>query len=148
MDDDGNLVWQNGKKPATRTEALAQILEHLKRNLSAWDHQQINILYHILADIEIIIAPERLREVIDLSTLPSEPIPEGMKGYPIWAVDKAGFCLVGAGQITIEPLADIRDWFVTRKPGYCIRAKEKACYLCNLTKNAKDCRNNKVFFPK
>ena len=142
------MIWQNGKKPATRTQALEQIIDQLKIDLTEWNHQHIEVVMNILSDLEVIITPHRrLQDIIDLSALPSEPIPDRMKTYPIWAMDKSGRCLSGAGQLSITPLSEIREWFVSRKPGYCTRPKEKACYQCNLTKNNRDCRNNLVFFP-
>ncbi len=147
-DEEGNLVWQNGEKPTSRTIACEQILKTLKSNLTNWNQKDVNDLYHILADIEILVAPERLRDVIDLSRLPSEPVPAEIKKYPVWAMDTSGLCLAGAGKMTIIPLKEIREWFVTRKPGYCTRPDEKGCYLCRLTKNQKDCRSNPVVYPE
>ncbi|MDD1727557.1 MAG: hypothetical protein LUQ50_00630 [Methanospirillum sp.] len=146
IDNEGN-IRVNGVIPRTRSEALILIINQLKKDLAEWDHADVGTLFSILSDIETVVFPQRLHEAIDLSTLPSEPIPDSMKPYPIWALDKTGYCLAGAGQVTIEPLVKIHQWFVTRKPGYCSKPTVSACYLCSMTRSGKDCRSNHVFYP-
>ncbi|PWR71245.1 hypothetical protein [Methanospirillum lacunae] len=147
VDDNGDIVWDNGKRPVTRSDAISQIIERLKRDLKNWDHEKISTLYTTLLDIEIAGHPERLQDLVNLSELPTEPIPTGMEKYPIWALDKEGSCLVGSGQLSIKKLTEVHRWFVTRKPGYCTKPDIKGCYLCNLANSKKDCRNNQIFFP-
>jgi len=151
VDEEGNMVWMNGKKPADRDEALIQIIEQLNEYLAEWDHQDINRLWDLIVDIEAAAGemshPMKLGEAIALSSLPSEDIPSGMETYPIWSMDKYGRCLVGAGQLAIEPLKDIRDWYVYRKPEYCSQPEVKACYLCSLRNYTRDCHNYRVFYP-
>nr|WP_319537702.1 hypothetical protein [uncultured Methanospirillum sp.] len=147
VDENGDVIWDNGKKPLTKSEAIKQILERLKTNLKNWDHEKISTLYATLSDIEKAGHPERLQDLVELSRLPTEPIPTGLERYPIWALDKKGCCLVGSGQINIKSLSDVHSWFVTRKPGYCTKPDIKGCYLCELTKSKRDCRNNQIFYP-
>jgi len=45
--------------------------------------------------------------LVDMSDLPSEPIPSGRESYPIWAMDKMGFCLVGDDASSIEHISSI-----------------------------------------
>jgi len=148
VDENGEIVWDNGKKPMLRSEAIKLIIDRLKIQIQNWDHQKVQTLYSFLSDLETAGYPQRLQDIIELSGLPTEPIPDGMEMYPIWAMDKNGSCLVGSGQISIKPLSEIRSWFVTRKPGYCTLPDIKGCYLCKLTKSKKDCRNNLVFYPE
>ncbi len=147
VDENGDILWDNGKKPSMKSEALKQIIERLKTDLKNWDHEDISTLYGILSDLEKAGEPDRLQDLIELSQLPTEPIPAGIEKYPVWALDKKGLCLVGSGQISIKSLSDVHAWFVTRKPGYCTQPDIKGCYLCELSKNKRDCRNNQVFYP-
>lgn len=148
IDDNGIISWKDGRTPVTRTQAREQIQERLIQDLTSWDRRDIHSLMHILEDLETLADPGvQVSAVVDLSTLPTEPIPAELRSYPIWAMDSAGRCLAGAGKLSILPLSGIIAWFVTRKPGYCTRPDVKGCYLCPLIRGSRDCRNNRVFFP-
>ena len=45
---------------------------------------------------------------IDMSDLPSTPIPEEVVGYPVWAIDKQGMALVGPGADEVESVEEVR----------------------------------------
>ncbi|KKL81424.1 hypothetical protein LCGC14_1994920 [marine sediment metagenome] len=67
---------------------------------------------------------------IECSDLPTLPIPEGIEGWPIWALDYAGNCLVGDGADEIQPLSEIVAYY----EGAAIR--ERGFYL--ICKNYED----------
>lgn len=52
---------------------------------------------------------ENADQIIDMSDLPTEPIPDGLETYPIWAMDKKGYCLVGDAADSIEHISDIQE---------------------------------------
>ena len=105
VDDEGNMLWMNGKKPINYDQAIEQIRDQLVENIMGWDHERIEALWDMITDLEMVYT--RLEDHIDLSALPSEPIPNGKETYPIWAMDKSGNCLVGQGQLSIENISDI-----------------------------------------
>ena len=40
---------------------------------------------------------QKIDDVVDMTSLPSAPIPDDIDtSYPVWAMDSAGYCLVGA----------------------------------------------------
>ena len=105
VDDEGYLIWMSGKKPRDREEAIEQIRDQLIEDIMEWDHEHVEALLDMITDLEQVCT--RLEDCIDLSVLPTEPIPDGRETYPIWAMDKTGYCLVGAGQMSIEHISEI-----------------------------------------
>ena len=69
----------------------------------AWDKEDIRRLKAILDDYCI------TSDDIDMCDLPSMPIPDDVDTlYPIWAMDKKGYCLVGDAADQIEHIDSIR----------------------------------------
>jgi predicted Zn-ribbon and HTH transcriptional regulator len=65
---------------------------------------------------------------IDMSDLPSAPIPEEVVGYPVWAVDKRGMALVGPDADEIENIEVVRavcEEYARRMKGIPLR-----CHKC------------------
>jgi len=88
-------------------------LDNLINRVNTWNHEDIRELKDILDQIPEVLASAgkapRAADVIDYSDLPTEPIPAGVETYPVWAMDKRGFCLVGAAADSIEHISEIRD---------------------------------------
>gem|GEM_PF-1817051 len=86
-------------------------LESLLLRVDNWNKEDVRDLLSILDQVpEVLRAtgrPPRASDVIDYSSLPTEPIPQGRELYPIWAMDKKGRCLVGPSADKVEELTDI-----------------------------------------
>ena len=68
-----------------------------------WDIEDIRCLKAMLDDYCI------TSDDIDMSDLPSMPIPDDVDTlYPIWVMDKKGYCLVGDAADQIEHIDSIR----------------------------------------
>lgn len=85
--------------------------------IKAWDHEKISVLMEWLDRLNALCdmsdTPFCLH--VDISELPSEPMPEGITMYPIWACDRHGMCLVGSDMGEIEPLDNIIRYYEERK---------------------------------
>jgi hypothetical protein len=80
--------------------------------LQEWDHEDINDLMDLINDAETELKNEGLEPswFIDMCDLPSEPIPDDVDtGYPVWAMDKQGYCLVGDDATSTAHLDEIRE---------------------------------------
>jgi hypothetical protein len=90
-------------------------IEELKAAIENWDRDDINELLQLLLDLESVIEePMKLDQVVDMTDLPSMPIPNGLEMYPIWSMDQSGFCLVGAAADSIEHIKTIREWYAEK----------------------------------
>ena len=68
-----------------------------------WDHEDVRELKRLMDIAEI---------EYEMTDLPSEEIPDDVDTlYPIWAMDKKGYCLVGDGADQIEHIDEIREWY-------------------------------------
>lgn len=76
-----------------------------------WDHESVEDLRDMLAELkEANECNQFMVDEIDMSNLPSEQTPDDVDtSYPIWAMDKRGFCLVGAAADSIEHISEIRE---------------------------------------
>lgn len=76
-----------------------------------WDHENVEDLRDMLAELKE--ANERnqfMVDEVDMADLPSEDIPDDIDtSYPVWAMDKRGFCLVGAAADVIEHVDTVRE---------------------------------------
>lgn len=89
-------------------------LENLITRVNNWDHNDVRELKDVLEQIpEVLVSAgksPRTPDVIDYSDIPTEQIPDDVDtSYPIWAMDKRGFCLVGAAANSIEHIDSIRE---------------------------------------
>jgi len=86
-------------------------LDSLVLRVNTWNKEDVRELLSILDQVpEALRAtgrPPRASDVIDYSSLPTEPIPQGRELYPIWAMDKKGRCLVGQAADKVEELSYI-----------------------------------------
>lgn len=96
-------------------EYEAPTVEELKTAIENWDRDDIKELLQLLRDLESVIEePMKLDQVVDMTDLPSMPIPNGLEMYPIWAMDQSGYCLVGAAADSIEHIKTIREWYAEK----------------------------------
>lgn len=112
-----NGDWMNAEE-TTEGAKVYDADEHVKslvNRVAAWDHEKVEDLMDILDQIPEALRdagyPPRTGDVIDYSDLPSEPVPEKIAGYPVWACDKQGNCLVGDAADQIEHIASIIEWY-------------------------------------
>ena len=105
-EDLSSIKWisQDGQ-PAIMLDGLPRVLGSVpltpQQWVNTWDKQDITDLIGLIGD----------GDGVDLSDLPSAvPVPESLTTYPVWAIDAAGCCLVGAGCDKLEELADILEW--------------------------------------
>jgi len=99
-------------------EALDDYGRWLGEQVLAWKSSEcIEDLRDLLAEVrEVLGAVNQIahqgdgeeRYGIDMSDLPSAPIPEEVVGYPVWAVDKRGMALVGPDADEIENIEVVR----------------------------------------
>ena len=75
-----------------------------------WNRESIYELRDMLAELKEEQENNQFRiDYVDMADLPSEPIPDDIgTAYPVWAMDKHGFCLVGAAADKIEHVDSIR----------------------------------------
>ena len=100
-------------------EALDEYGRWLGEQVRAYDPraEPIEDLRDLLVEVhEVLGAVSRIahqgdgeeRYGIDMSDLPSAPIPEEVVGYPVWAIDKQGMALVGPGANEVESVEEVR----------------------------------------
>jgi hypothetical protein len=83
-----------------------------KEDILNWNHEDIHDLKDMLDELEKSFElPAKIDQIIDFSDLPSEYIPSRLTHYPIWSMDKRGYCLVGAGADSIEHIDEIRSHY-------------------------------------
>ena len=75
-----------------------------------WDKNDITELLDLLRDYAVEIGDDDMAYEIDMSNLPSADIPADIDtGYPVWALDARGYCLIGDGADEICTLAELRQ---------------------------------------
>ena len=96
-------------------------IESILESIRSWDHENIRDLREFLLELDEKMDDGRhsIYEYVDIGDLPSEEIPSDVDtGYPVWAMDKRGECLVGHDAFdhrvgrsnkTIEHIDEIRD---------------------------------------
>lgn len=98
------------------TNQIDDIMEDIKKRVSAWDHEHIENLESIIAEIPKDIESDPKFYGVDMAALPSEPMPDDIDtGYPVWAIDKNGYCLVGEAADGIEHINQIREYYSSKK---------------------------------
>lgn len=83
----------------------------LADRIQQWDRQDIYELLAMIRELDSFAGSHSPEEqFVDLSSLPTIPIPEleaGCVPYPVWAMDIHERCLVGDRDLFVEPLDDI-----------------------------------------
>jgi len=100
---------------------MATEIENLMRVIKTWDCENVEDLRGMIQEMDRRLSDaeggmddelyEEIRAFQDqtYTGLPTAEIPEDIDtGYPVWACDKKGRCLVGSGMDTIETLDQIR----------------------------------------
>lgn len=89
----------------------------LVRKIKTWDKEEVETLLGWMNEIRVLLGKDTLTlspkvdELIQMDALPTEPIPDELRTYPIWAVDKQGMALVGPTADEIEELASIQETY-------------------------------------
>lgn len=102
---------------------MSENSENAIKAVKEWDLENIVDLRDALNELDQILDSERgndwgprLDEVVDLSDLPSVEIPNDIDtGYPVWAMDRSGNCLVGDDLQDIESIDSIREYQAERR---------------------------------
>lgn len=97
--------------------AIEREMDDVAERIRDWDRENIADLYVWLEEAGQ-IANELGYETGQLlrargvwvDDLPSEPIPEELTGYPVWAIDRYGRALVGDKADKIEDLEEVIEW--------------------------------------
>lgn len=80
--------------------------------MSVINHEDIRDLHGLLHTLKqylnLIQRIEKVKDFVDMSILSSESVLPGLEEYPIWAMDKKGYCLVGIAADSIEHIDSIR----------------------------------------
>jgi len=106
-----------------REEFITFMLDRIAARIRAWDHEDVEQLGRYLEDAtylcregELDLENELRARGVDLSELPSEPVPEDLTGYPVWALDRHGRALVDWNEDDAEivPIDEIREWMERR----------------------------------
>lgn len=76
-----------------------------------WDKADVRVLAHLIRDLKELTAHLGIEVpyVIDLKQLPSEDIPADIAIYPVFALDRQGYCLCGLGLDTVRYIDEIRE---------------------------------------
>lgn len=83
-----------------------------KEDILAWDREDIHDLKDMIDELSKSLEyPQKIDQIIDFSALPSEYISDRLTTYPIWSMDKRGYCLVGSAADSIEHIEDIKSWY-------------------------------------
>ena len=89
-----------------------KIIEDKVRKIKSWDKNNIADLKEMIDGLDIflgqIYSELKTDNFLDTSDLPSENFDNNLAGYPVWAMDKKGFCLVGAGLCEVQSIKDIK----------------------------------------
>lgn len=88
------------------------IMEHIEKRVGAWDHEHIEDLQSIIAEIPKDLKSDPKFYGVDMTDLPSEPMPDDIDtSYPVWSIDKNGYCLVGDTADRITHINQIREYY-------------------------------------
>jgi hypothetical protein len=133
-DYDEALFALEGVDRAAYREVLDRAARIIAREVRAWDTEDVSRLVELLTKLDDITgrADQRAEDYVRLDSLPSAPIPEGLDaGYPVWAVDRRGQALVGAGADEVESVEEVRAYceeHARRMKGIPLR-----CHKCGHT---------------
>jgi hypothetical protein len=95
-----------------------QAIRHAEFKVRKWDMNNIQDLRDLLNDVEILLKEDELGrvlgEVVDMLELPSASVGRhtaeelnGENGVVVWAMDKKGYCLVGADAKSVMHVSEI-----------------------------------------
>lgn len=84
---------------------------NLKVRIDNWNTEDIRELKDILEQYHEVERECGVSDTVNYSSLNTQEIPDGLKTYPIWAMDKKGRCLVGEAADSIEDIEDIKEWY-------------------------------------
>ena len=89
-------------------------IETLKAAIENWNTENVTDLRDAIRALNAALAEagdvRKVGDLVDMAALPSAEIPDDIDtGYPVWACDKAGRCLVGTVADEIETLDQIRE---------------------------------------
>ncbi|MFA5409576.1 MAG: hypothetical protein WC343_12465 [Bacilli bacterium] len=133
-DYDGSLFSLEGIDRAAYLGVLDRAARIIAREVRAWDTEDVARLVELLTRLDEITerADRRAEDYVRMDALPSAPIPEGVDtSYPVWAVDKQGQALVGAGADEVESVEEVRAYceeHARRMKGIPLR-----CHKCGHT---------------
>ena len=93
------------------TDLEEKTIQNKVNLIKSWDKKNIHELKTMLDELSELIEQLEtncgVEQYIDFSDLPSEEFDNNLAGYPIWAMDKKGFCLVGTDLSDIESIEEI-----------------------------------------
>jgi len=113
IDDDYDeaLFALEGIDRAAYLEVLDRAARIIAREIRAWDTEDVSRLVELLTRLDETAdrADRRAEDYVEMDSLPSAPIPEGVDtAYPVWAVDKRGMALIGPGADEVESVEEVR----------------------------------------
>lgn len=94
----------------SEADAAEERADVLAREIRSWDTESIKELQDMVREFMKLCEAHELDETrwIDWGNLPTAPFPEALDtSYPAWAMDKAGYCIVGNRLEDIEPVNEI-----------------------------------------
>jgi hypothetical protein len=85
------VVWRIPEDEAIMTQQ--EQIERVIGKINAWDHKDILSLREMIAEAKALGTDVRNH----MDTLPSEAISVEYKSetFPVWSIDKSGFCITG-----------------------------------------------------
>lgn len=105
----------------TQSEELSQvILERdaymLLHQIHQWDMNDVRDLRNWVRDFKEVCNTigYRIEDLINFSKLSPYPIPEDVKNYPVYAIDKHNYCLCGKNSDDIIYIDEIREELAQR----------------------------------
>ena len=99
---------------------LEQQETELLNKITSWDKEDVTEIREMIIEMSLVSYALGHKETdrLDMSNLPSYPIPNGTEGYPIWCMDKNHMCLCGADARDIKHLFDIAAEQLAAKGGW------------------------------
>ena len=84
-------------------------LNNLIHQIVNWDKQHIHILKSLLDEMKEYDYPlgDKMQNYINFADLPTHPFPKDFSTSEVWAMDLAGFCLIGESMDSVKHIAEI-----------------------------------------
>ncbi len=110
-----NIIMRLSQQGA-RVEGVRMTIDRIKN----WNMNNINELKKMIEHVErecdeLGLHSDELG--LDITSLPTTPVPGGVADYPVWACDRTGMCLVGDNEV--ESLKEIIESYKDNRTVYC-----------------------------
>jgi hypothetical protein len=76
-----------------------------------WDGNDVRDLKRWIQELSQICRKIGLRmeDVVNFSKLTAQPVPQDLLQFPVYAIDRKGYCLAGTGYDTVLHIDEVRE---------------------------------------